>query len=46
MLFRSEKTLLEFPGAGHGLSYMADTPRYLAALRTFFDAALADAPHE
>ena len=43
---RSEKTLLEFPGAGHGLSYMADTPRYLAALRTFFDAALADAPHE
>lgn len=31
----SEKTLLEFPEAGHGLSYLVDMPRYQQALRTF-----------
>ncbi len=30
-----EKQLLEFPGAGHGLSYLVDMPRYQEALRTF-----------
>ncbi len=32
----SSVTLLTVPGAGHGMSYYADTPAYTAALETFF----------
>ena len=37
---RSDKTLLEFPGAGHGLSFLVDEPRYLSALADFFEKTL------
>ena len=37
---RSDKTLLEFPGAGHGLSFLVDEPRYLGALADFFEKTL------
>ena len=31
----ADKTLLTFPAAGHGMSYMADRERYLAAVTDF-----------
>ena len=31
----ADKTLLTFPAAGHGMSYMADQERYLAAVTDF-----------
>lgn len=34
---RSEKTLIEVPGANHGVSYLVDMPRYQQALREFVD---------
>ena len=37
---QGDKTLLEFPGAGHGLSYIVDGQRYLAALEDFFARTL------
>ena len=37
---RSDKTLMEFPGAGHGLSFLVDEPRYLGALADFFEKTL------
>lgn len=36
----SPKKLLEFPGAGHGLSFMVDQTRYVAALRQFIDETI------
>ena len=36
----SPKRLLTFPGAGHGLSFMADRQRYVAALRQFIDETI------
>ena len=30
-----------FPGAGHGMSYLVDTPRYQALTRAFLDDRLA-----
>ncbi len=35
-------TCLTFPGAGHGLSYMTDTPRYAAAVAAFVRDCLAN----
>ena len=29
-----------FPGAGHGMSYLTDTPRYRALIKTFIDGCL------
>lgn len=34
------KTLLEFPGATHGVSYLKDPPRYKAAVRDFVEEHL------
>lgn len=36
----AKKALLTFPGAGHGLSYLADTPRYEKAVLQFMDDIL------
>lgn len=33
-----EKQLERYAGAGHGVSYLSDTPRYQAALRAFLEA--------
>lgn len=35
-----EKSLHEFPGAGHGLSYLEDMPRYQKLLREFLEGHL------
>ena len=37
-----EASLHEFPGAGHGLSYLADTPRYQQLLREFLEGHLPE----
>lgn len=37
-----EKSLHEFPDAGHGLSYLVDTPRYQALLREFLEGHLPE----
>ena len=29
-----------FPGAGHGISYLVDTPRYQALTKAFIDGCL------
>ena len=36
-----EKELLSVPGAGHGMSYMADTPKYLETVSSFIKKVLA-----
>lgn len=35
---RSQKRLVSVPGAGHGLSYLVDTPKCQQALREFLQA--------
>lgn len=40
---RSEKTLIEVPGASHGLSYIVDMPRYQQTLREFVERNLSGA---
>ena len=35
----TRKTLVTIPGAGHGLSYPLDPPRYLQAVREFFPSS-------
>ena len=37
----SEKTLLTFPGAAHGMSYLSDTPRYEREAYAFVERCLA-----
>ena len=34
-------TRITFPGAGHGMSYLVDTPRYQALTKAFIDGCLA-----
>ena len=41
---RSEKVLTEFPGAGHGTSWLKDTARYQAVLEDFMEKCLAKEP--
>ena len=41
----SEKVLTEFPGAGHGTSWLKDKPRYQAVLEQFMEQCLAKAPN-
>lgn len=36
----SKKRLTEFPGAGHGTSWLTDTPRYQAVLEEFLEECL------
>ena len=38
----ADKTLLTFPAAGHGMSYMADRERYLAAVTDFLGRVLGE----
>ena len=38
----ADKTLLTFPAAGHGMSYMADRERYLAAVTDFLERVLGE----
>lgn len=40
---KSTKKIITVPGAGHGLSYVIDPDRYLAALAEFFDPLFAPA---
>lgn len=42
---KSKSQLYTFPDAGHGLSFMVDTPRYQAAVEAFVRDCLADFPH-
>lgn len=38
----SQKSLHEFPGAGHGLSYLVDMPRYQKLLQEFLEGHLPE----
>ena len=38
----ADKTLLTFPAAGHGMSYMADRERYLVAVTDFLGRVLGE----
>ncbi|MBQ9644368.1 MAG: alpha/beta hydrolase, partial [Lachnospiraceae bacterium] len=40
----SKITLMTFPGAGHGLSFLVDRPRYVAAVTDFLSSIFRNSP--
>ena len=41
----SRKVLTEFPGAGHGTSWLSDSDRYKAVLEDFMEECLKEECH-